>query len=401
MSELSPADLLAPEMDRIWAAASTLNDPTPADIARIRSANPDLSAELVSAIITQVQLRRKARLTLGPAANTMLFTRTGLQQSTAPAAATRRAQRLADLGLSSILDVGCGIGVDALAIQRAGMMVTAIEKDSGTAAIAAANLEQGVICADALDSPLPDCDATFFDPARRSKDRRLMSPDDWSPKWSWVIDYAKDKPNTVAKAAPGLPHDQIPSGCATEWVSLDHRLIETSVWFSGLAHGLPRRRAALLRKQSDPWNVGEELLLGSDAEPRPAPLGPIRDWILEPDPAIIRSHLIDTLAERLDADGLSPGIAYLTSDQPPSDDWAQRFRVLEEVPAGGKSLRMQLRRRSIGKVEIHTRGLGIDPARLRKSLKLSGSGAVHHLLITRVADKPTGFLVQPDSRRTV
>ena len=401
MSELSPAELLAPEMDEIWAAASTLDDPTPAEIARIRGAHPDLSAELIAAIITQAQLRRKARSTLGPAANKMLFTRAGLQQSTAPAAASRRAQRLADLGLSSILDVGCGIGVDALAFQRVGLAVTAIDKDPATAAIAAANLEQGVICVDALDSPLPDCDVTFFDPARRSKDRRLISPDEWSPKWSWVIEYAEDKPNTVAKAAPGLPHDRIPLDCATEWVSLDHRLIETSVWFPGLARELPRRRAVLLREQSDPWNVGEELILGSDVEPQPAPLGPVQDWILEPDPAIIRSHLIDTLAERVDAVGLSSGIAYLTSDQPPSHDWAQRFRVLEEIPAGGKALRLELRRRGIGKVEIHTRGLGIDPARLRKSLKLSGSGAVHHLLITRVAGKPTGFLVQPDSGKTV
>ncbi len=80
MSELSPAELLAPEMDKIWATASTLNEPTPAEIARIRSVNPDLSAELVSAVITQIQLRRKAQSTLGPTANTMLFTRAGLQQ---------------------------------------------------------------------------------------------------------------------------------------------------------------------------------------------------------------------------------------------------------------------------------------------------------------------------------
>lgn len=400
MLELSPAELLAPETKEIWVAADTLEEPTPADIIRLRRIAPDLPTDLVSAVITQVQLRRKARSSLGDVANRMLFTATGLQQSTPPATASRRARRLVDLGLTSVLDVGCGIGVDAMASQRAGLTVTAIEKDPVTAAFATVNLEQQVRNDDAVVGTLPLCDATFFDPARRSQNRRLMSPDDWSPSWSWITKYGEGRPRTVAKAAPGIPHDRIPARCAAEWVSLDHRLIETCIWFEGLAAGLPRRSAVLLHQQSDPWKVGEESVLGTDDESQPAPLGPVADWILEPDPAIIRSHLIDTLAERIGAVGLSSDIAYLTSNHPPDPSWAQRLKVLDEVPAGGKALRLELRRREIGKVEIHTRGLGIDPTRLRRSLKLSGSGPLHHLLLTRVAGTPTGFLVQPDSPKS-
>lgn len=395
MTSIPPADLLEPSTAPVWRAAAALTAPDPAAVARIRRKNPDIPADVVSAIITQTTLRRQARPQLGAVADQLLFTSAGAQQCTRPVVAARRARLLVAQGITSIRDLGCGIGVDSLACQRAGLTVVPVEQDPATAQLAEANLGIPVTVADVTSAELPEADATFVDPARREGDRRILNPDRWAPPWPWVIDYAGQHPRTVAKAAPGLPHEAINSDCAAEWISVSGQLVETCVWFPGLTDALPRRSAVLLRPSDDPWQPAIEQQLGSHADPAPAPLGQPNDWIVEPDPAIIRSHLIDVLAARINAVGLSPGIAYLTTASPPTESWGQLFRMLAQVPAGGKALKLELRRRNIGKIEVHTRGLGIDPARLRKSLGLSGKGPVHHLLLTRVAGSASGFLVEP------
>ncbi len=395
MTSIPPADLLEPSTAPVWRAAAALTAPDPAAVARIRRKNPDIPADVVSAIITQTTLRRQAQPQLGSVADQLLFTSAGAQQCTRPVVAARRARLLAAQGITSIRDLGCGIGVDSLACQRAGLTVVPVEQDPATAQLAEANLGIPVTVADVTSAELPEADATFVDPARREGDRRILNPDRWAPPWPWVIDYAGQHPRTVAKAAPGLPHEAINSDCAAEWISVSGQLVETCVWFPGLTDALPRRSAVLLRPGDDPWQPAIEQQLGSETHPAPAPLGQPNDWIVEPDPAIIRSHLIDVLAARINAVGLSPGIAYLTTASPPTESWGQLFRMLAEVPAGGKALKLELRRRNIGKIEVHTRGLGIDPARLRKSLGLSGKGPVHHLLLTRVAGSASGFLVEP------
>ena len=395
MTSIPPADLLAPSTAPVWRAAAALTAPDPAAVTRIRRTNPDIPADVVSAIITQTTLRRQAQRQLGSVADQLLFTSAGAQQCTRPVVAARRARLLVAQGVTSIRDLGCGIGVDSLACQRAGLTVVPVEQDPATAQLAEANLGVPVTVADVTSAELPETDATFVDPARREGDRRILNPDHWAPPWRWVIDYATHHPRTVAKAAPGLPHEAISPDCATEWISVSGQLVETCVWFPGLTDALSRRSAVLLRPGDDPWQPTTAQQLSSHADPTPAPVGHPNDWIVEPDPAIIRSHLIDVLATRIDAVGLSPGIAYLTMARPPVEVWGQLFRVLDEVPAGGKALKLELRRRNIGKVEVHTRGLGIDPARLRKSLGLSGKGPVHHLLLTRVAGSASGFLVEP------
>ena len=400
MTRNDPEVLLAPATAPIWQAAEAMSEPNPAAVTRLRRDNPDVPAEVISAIITQSVLRRRGRQQLGSVADRLLFTTAGLQQCTRPVVAARRAQLLVDKGVTSVRDLGCGIGLDSLAFLNAGMSVIPVERDQDTAKIARINLGVPVVVADATDAGLPQTDATFIDPARRDGEQRTLNPNQWSPSWRWVTDYAAHQPMTVAKAAPGLPHVNIPHDATAEWISVSGQLVETCVWFSGLSANQPRRRAVLLTQGEDPWQPASIQELSNDDAPEPAPLGELNDWIVEPDPAIIRSHLIDVLAARIGAVGLSPGIAYLTMNTPPVESWGQLFQVLATVPAGGKALRLELRRRGIGKLEVHTRGLGIDPTRLRKSLRLSGKGPVHHLLLTRLAGTPCGFLVDPQQRKS-
>ena len=69
----------------------------------------------------------------------------------------------------------------------------------------------------------------------------------------------------------------------------------------------------------------------------------------------------------------------------------QSFRVREELPADTRGLAKALRERGIGRLEIKKRGVDVDPAVLRKELKLRGDGSAT-LIVTRVGAKRLAVL---------
>ena len=90
---------------------------------------------------------------------------------------------------------------------------------------------------------------------------------------------------------------------------------------------------------------------------------------------------------------MSDSIAYLTSDRLVETPFAQSFRIVESLPAREKDLRRALAARDIGTLEIKKRGADVDPAQLRKRLKLQGSKHAT-LFLTRVAGKHTALLTE-------
>ncbi|HEV7962626.1 MAG TPA: methyltransferase domain-containing protein, partial [Actinoplanes sp.] len=165
------AALRTPEgIDALAAAAEVAGgDPLAAAMAlRGRGVEPALAA----AALTQAELRRRAAGKFGPGADAMFFTRAGLEQATRAVVADRRAARLRAAGVSTLVDLGCGLGADALAAARQGISVYAVDADPLTAALAAANASAAgltdlvtVGCADAVSVDVTGFDAVFADPA--------------------------------------------------------------------------------------------------------------------------------------------------------------------------------------------------------------------------------------------
>src|SRR5690606_5584356 len=148
-------------------------------------------------------------------------------------------------------------------------------------------------------------------------------------------------------------------------VSVGHEAVELGVWLGTVARpGI--RRAALV--------IGDhgrgELTGGRDSED--AEVGPLGEFVYDPDGAVIRARLIGDVARSLDARMLSRDIAYLTSDVAADTPFATRFRVTEALPLDVKSIKRELASRSIGTLEIKKRGVDIDPAQFRKQLALKG-----------------------------
>jgi hypothetical protein len=337
------------------------------------------SPVLVAAVLHQARLRSKAIAKFGPFAERMLFTTAGLEQATRLQVAALHAGRYRDAALTRVVDLGCGIGADALAMAAIDLEVTAVERDVVTAALAAYNLAPwhtaSVVNADATEVDLDGFDAAYVDPARRSSSRRLSDPADWSPSLDFAFGIASRIPVGV-KLGPGIDRDLIPADCEAQWVSVGGDVVELATWFGALARPGVGRAALVLGASGM-----AELTAEHDSED--ADTGDIAEYVLEPDGAVIRARLIGDLARSLGAHMLDPRIAYLASDEPVASPFASCFRVIEQLPFDEKTLKKALGARGIGVLEIKKRGVDIDPAVLRTRLALKGTESAP-IIVTRL-----------------
>lgn len=367
----------------------TTTDEAARAVSRLRAAGH--SPDLVAAVVGQARLRVKAGAKFGPFAERMLFTRAGLEQATRLSIAARHAGRFRAAGITSVADLGCGIGGDALGLAGLGIRVKAVDADEVTAAIAAYNLAPfgdavTVAHGRAEDADLDGADAVWLDPARRTAghgETRRVSADQWSPSLDWVFGLLRERPGGV-KLGPAFDRELIPDDVEAQWISADGSTIELVLWSGRLAR-VGVRRAALVVRGDDAWELTAPAD-ASDVEPRE-----LGTFVHEPDGAVIRARLIGEVARSLDAGMLAPGIAYLTSDAALTSPFVASFRVREELPADTKKLARALRERNIGTLEIKKRGVDVDPAVLRTRLSLRGDESAT-LLLTRVAGRRVTLL---------
>lgn len=360
----------------------------------------------VAALLSQADLRRKARAKFGAAASSMLFTQAGLEQASRAEVSRLHAERFVQAGISNVADLGCGIGSESMAFARAGLDTLAVEIDEFTARVAAHNL--GSLCkgvadasavqrcgtsrvqhGDALHAPLEGVEGVFLDPARRTSGhrntKRLANPDDYSPSLTFAFGLA-ERFATGVKLGPGLDRELLPEDAEVQWVSVDGQLVETGVWFGPLARPGISRSALVIRG-------GDTYELAAPADSQDVDERALGEYLYEPDGSVIRARLIGLLSEQLHAGMVSESIAYLTADSFTSTPFAQAFRITEQLPSSEKQLRRALSERGIGKLEIKKRGADVDPAALRTRLKLKGPHSAT-LFLTRVAGKHTALLAE-------
>ncbi|WP_158887390.1 class I SAM-dependent methyltransferase [Amycolatopsis anabasis] len=316
-----------------------------------------------AAVIETVVLRRRARAKLD-AADDWLFTGDALQQASASPVARHRADRLAG---RDVHDVTCSVGADLVELARAARRCVGSDVDAVRVAMARHNcaragVEPAVLRADALRPTSVDTVAVA-DPARRdASGKRVWRPGDFVPSLDELAAvYARG--DLVVKCAPGIDPAVAPWAGEIELVSWDGQVREACLWSRGLA--TVTRRATVLRTGSRMWTI-------TDAEPDDAGVGPVGEWIVDPDGAVVRAGLVRHYAARYGLWQLDERIAYLTGDRPPVG--IRAFRVLEHGSFHEKSLRAVLKRRGIGRLEILVRGLSVDPDALRKRLKPKGDG---------------------------
>lgn len=344
------------------------------------------SSQDVSYLLTQARLRTKAQQKFGQQAQKLLLTEAGYEQASRPTLASYRAQRLAQSGLSNILDLGCGIGTDSLAFAAANLGVRAVELDKETASFAAHNLADyptaRVFCGD-LTQLSPDFLARYcqqhgagiwLDPARRKtgqgpRAERIFDPQEFAPPFSYILDLTQTGVPLAVKLGPATAHELIPQAAEAQWISQSGTVLELILWFNGLARKGISRAASTIDQQGQLCTE----ITSSSSQSRPAKIADLETYLYEPDGAVIRSHLVADLARELGAHLIDRNIAYLSSQHYRPHPAAQAYRVLATMPVNLKLLKRWVREENISSLTIKKRGLDIRPEDLRKKL-LAGTG---------------------------
>ena len=384
----SPAGrTLLAEADTLLAArADTLTA-----LTRLRkSATP----EQANAAWEMADLRKRGIAKFGLPSAQMYFVREALEQASGWRVADYHAARLKAAGLPHVADLGGGIGGDALAFARAGLSVTLTERDLVRARFAAENAavwgvsdRLTVQVGDLLTAPPPPADtAVWLDPARRQNSRRVSDPEDYAPPLSWLDTLPA--PALGVKLSPAIDHALAARcGAELEFLSEGGECREALLWRGAAQTGDPLRATLLL---SD----GPHTLTGSPDTPGDTPLAQSGRYLYEPDPAVIRAHLVGTLGRQIHAAPVDPHIAYLLGDTLHATSFAAAYEVWEQFPYSRKRLQAALTARNAGRVIIKKRGFPQEPEEIRKSLKLRGPEEVV-VILARVGSGHQVYLCGP------
>ena len=382
--------LLTPPGQSLLDRATAVLAQHPGDPVRAAAAlrGPGVPAAGAAAALTQAELRSHAASKLGPDdAARMYFTRDGLEQATRARVARHRAARVSLARPDSVLDLGCGIGGDLVAVARAGLVVAGVDSDELRVEVARANLAAlglggAVRVASATAVDLAPFGLVFADPARRTARGRVFDVDGWSPPWSFVLTLLARR--SCVKVAPGVPHSLVPERVEAEWVSDGGDVKEAVLWSPALA--TVGRRATVLRAAG--------LATLTDEDPSTSEVRAVGKYLYEPDGAVIRAGLVGAVAAGVDGGLVDEHIAYVTADAAYSSPFARGYEVVEELPFKEKALRAALRERGVGRLTIKKRGVQVSPDELRKRLALSGTEEAT-VVMTRVAGRGTALLVRP------
>ena len=419
-SPFTPAAKLPFSAEALAAADELypLNSDTLSAITSLRSRgfSPEESAQIISL----AQARTRARAKFGERAHTLMLTQEAAEQATRPVIAHYRAQRLRPV-TGTVADLGCGIASDSAVYAADRGAVVAVELDPLTASFAAKNLEfcpqarvysgdvTDYVHGELLDAAGEPVGIVWMDPARRelrgtkkAQTERLFDPEAFSPPFSFVLNLARTGVPMGVKLGPGFPHEGIPSPediaseanpnprVEAEWIQSEGSLAELVLWFNALAQEGVARTATSVRElpaeKADPNEGPAETsallppyeavsfrspLTAEEAEQSvdvPVSLPQPGEYLLEPAPAIVRSHLVAEFAQSIGAFLLDEHLAYLCSAEPVEHPLVACYEVLEEIPLQEKQLKRWVREQGFTALTIKKRGVDIVPEQLRARL---------------------------------
>ena len=346
--------------------------------------------ELLRFALNQAALKNRGQQKFGELAIELLFTEAGLEQATRLEVATWHARKFSSIGISSITDLGAGIGADSIAFCRAGLQTTSIENHPDAFLALEHNLrnyQNGKALNQTVEETTIETQGVWLDPARRDQDRKSLTPqrlqpEMFSPNLDLVFEIATQHAAGV-KLAPAFPHELIPKDFEANWVSHSGDLVELTLWSAPV--GGPGIKKAIL--------VSNEVL-EFEAEEELAAIGKMGKFIFEPDVSLIRSHLIGAFANQNGLALIAENIAYLTASENVVSPWLKSYRVIDVLPLDEKTIRSYCHKHQIGTLEIKKRGVDITPEQLRPKLKLKGAGAAT-LILTRVGSARQAIVCEP------
>jgi SAM-dependent methyltransferase len=347
---------------------------------RLRNNHP---AEFCRAALYLGELRMRA-LEKFPNASEMFFDRDGYEMATRADVAAYRAQRLSHC--DEILDLCCGIGGDSMFLAQKAK-VTAIDLSRTRIEMARfnCNLQKGsdvVFAVGDANYFATRTSAIFIDPARRKGGRRTRRGQLYNPPISIADRLRKLSPNIIIKVSPAIPEEELPTDAEIEFVSSGRQCREGLIYWGPTATA--HRRATVL---PGPHTLTDDAK-GESCIDSPG------TYLYDPDPAVVRAHLIDELARKIDAWKLDSKIAYLTNNHPIKTPFAKCYRILDVRPFGVKTLRKHLRQQGYFPSEIKRRRFPMEPSEIKRSLEVSTGDKPVVLVLSRISGKMTCLICE-------
>jgi len=334
----------------------------------------------VRAMAEQLACRQKAvkKLpTLSP--HNLLYTPLALEQASGERTAAYKASFMSG---KRAIDLSGGLGVDTLFLARTFQEVVYCERDSLLCAVVEHNLKVSGIAnvqvrngdSISLIAEYPDnsFDWIFVDPARREEGRRTIALEAASPDVVASHDLLLRHAQRVCiKASPALEisglKKLLPALHSIVVVSVDRECKEILLLLERAypACGPVQVKAVCLSAE---W---EEITEVAGAGEAPRVVGrAVKEYLYEPDPAIIKARLSAVLARDSGLEFVNKSVDYLTADRNIEAFPGRTFRVVESVPYKPKSFRAFLERHAIAGASIQRRDFPLSPEELRKKYRL-------------------------------
>ncbi len=338
--------------------------------------------DLVRAALSVHDARQRAADLL-PHADQLWLTRVGLEQSTAWDVATHKAKRFSQS--DSVSDLCCGVGVDAATIAEFAQ-VTAIDTAASMCLRAEWNAavwnRSGNIttqCADVTDIDWSG-KVVHVDPDRRSgRDRPTKRLELYQPSLEWMQKLTRTAAGGGIKISPASNFLQKFPGCEIELISLRGECREATVWFGSLAGEHTFRATALPTGESI---SADPLSAWTNVVPAAA------EYIFDPDPAIVRSGLIDVMAETHSLQRLDAEEEYLTGAECVTSGFVTAFRIEAVLSGNLKDLKQHLRSNPSTHYEIKCRRIPTNADTVRRQLP-TGTATPRVIFFARISGRAT------------
>lgn len=354
-------------------------------------------AELVTLAMLVADLRQRAqgRFEL---ASRLWFDRKSLEQTTTEAIARHKARRF-PVG-ETVVDLCSGAGGDAIALAARGPIVAV---DSNPLQLVRLQwnaevygVDQKIEFQQGLAETIDISNKwVHIDPDRRpdllSKglSGRIQRIEDLAPPFEVLQNIMQQSRGGAIKLSPASNFGGKFPDAEIELISLSGECKEATVWFGELAGEAPFRATILPEGAS---LAGHPLSVMTRVEPP-------GHYIFDPDPAVVRSGLVDVMADQLDLWRLDDAEEYLTGSEPTLSPFVQTFEIEQIVSGNERELKAAIRERGYRELEIKCRHVRVDANQLRKKLPL-GNGPAGVLFVARIAGKTSHVLARRLSYRS-
>ncbi|MDP4173254.1 MAG: hypothetical protein Q8933_04745 [Bacteroidota bacterium] len=345
----------------------------------------------------------------------ILFERVALEQSSCESAAKYKSSLLQG---ESIIDLTGGLGIDDIFISQNFKQLLYCEQDALRVKLFEYNIKHlgisniKVICGDSVCILSSFSDKYFSwiyaDPSRRDGSKRLVGLQNCSPDIISNIDILlKKAENILIKASPALELEEVRKQIKflKEFivVSVDNECKEILLLISNKGIDELAANDVMINDQIDDDSHDKDAKLivravlinsnSGETKQYSLPYSPKRvqrnavakvpqKYFYEPDAAIIKSRLTETLLRERPLLFINANVDYLTSDELITDFPGRIFQIVKVMPYKKQTLKEYLNSLSIDKANIARRDFPDAPEIIRKNLKLKDGGQ-YYLFFTK------------------